>query len=148
LEVALEPLITPAAVAPAPIEEASDPQEEEEPSTPPVESTAAIGGVPMVQSSSGSFHFMQESELEAAQTPFEDGAEWVERSDAADHQVEQQNDVPPPLDLEETKLVNGDIEGSLPEVITNISFSSFIPSFNHNFCPLAASPDWCNRLGS
>jgi hypothetical protein len=39
-------------------------------------------GVP----ASSSFDFMQASELE---TPFEDSAEWVERSDAVGHQEEQ-----------------------------------------------------------
>ena len=107
----------PAAVAPEPVEEVSDPQEEEPSTPPPTESVVAIGGLPMVQSSSGSFHFMQESELEASQTPFEDGAEWVERSDAADHQAEQRNHVPPALELEETNLVNGHMEDSLVEVI-------------------------------
>ncbi|KAJ7132785.1 hypothetical protein C8R43DRAFT_648663 [Mycena crocata] len=41
---------------------------------------------PVGISASGSFDFMQASELE---TPFEDNAEWVERSDAAGHQEEQ-----------------------------------------------------------
>lgn len=112
--------MTTSATAPASVEEAPEPEEleeeEEEVVTPaPAEPTVAIGGVPMVQSSSGSFHFMQESELEAAQTPFEDGAEWVERSEAV--QEEQQNDVPPALDLQEPTLVNGHIEETFPEVI-------------------------------
>jgi len=111
LEVAQEPLSVPAAATLELVEEASDPQEEE-PTTPAAESVVTIGGVPMVQSSSGSFHFMQESELEASQTPFEDGAEWVERSDAAGHHAEPQNHVPPALDLEETNLVNGHVEES------------------------------------
>jgi hypothetical protein len=38
---------------------------------------AASGGLP----GSGSFHFMQESEIE---TPFEDNVEWVEKTDAED----------------------------------------------------------------
>lgn len=48
------------------------------------ESEVAVAGLPGAIPTAGSFHFMQESELE---TPsFEDGAEWVERSDAAGHQ--------------------------------------------------------------
>jgi hypothetical protein len=39
-----------------------------------------------VVSTSGSFAFLTASELEP---PFEDNAEWVERSDAAEHQEEQ-----------------------------------------------------------
>ncbi|KAJ7045476.1 hypothetical protein C8F04DRAFT_1064898 [Mycena alexandri] len=41
---------------------------------------------PVGISASGNFDFMQASELE---TPFEDNAEWVERSDATGHQEEQ-----------------------------------------------------------
>ncbi|KAJ7725858.1 hypothetical protein DFH07DRAFT_249200 [Mycena maculata] len=41
---------------------------------------------PVVVSTSGSFDFMQASELEP---PFEESAEWVERSDAAGHPEEQ-----------------------------------------------------------
>lgn len=121
LEVAQEPLRVPVAVSPAPVEEESDPQEEEHSTPAAAESTVGIGSVPVVgQSASSSFHFMQESELEAAQTPFEDGVEWVERSDAASHEAEQQTDVPPALNLEENTLVNGHIDESIPEVTTNI----------------------------
>jgi hypothetical protein len=132
VEIAQEPLDAPAAAAPTVVEEVSEPEEEEEaPPTPaPAEAAVGIGGVPM-QSSSSSFHFMQESELEAAQTPFEDGAEWVERSDAAVQEAEQQSNVPPPLDLEQTKLVNGHIDESLPEVIANI----FSTHSSHNSPP-------------
>lgn len=119
LEVAQEPPSAPVAATPMPVEEVLDPQEEEEPPVPATaESAVAIGGVPAV-STSGSFHFMQESELEAS-TPF-DGAEWVERSDAAGHSAEQQGGPPAPLDLaEDSKLVNGHTEESLPEVFANI----------------------------
>ncbi|KAJ7096359.1 hypothetical protein C8R44DRAFT_375950 [Mycena epipterygia] len=58
-----------------------------------VETPVAEGGLdtsasnqPLGVSASGSFDFMQASELE---TPFEDNAEWVERSDAVGHQEEQ-----------------------------------------------------------
>lgn len=116
LEVAQEPLRVPVAVSPAPVEEESDLQEEEHSTPAAAESTVGIGSVPVVgQSASSSFHFMQESELEAAQTPFEDGVEWVERSDAASHEAEQQTDVPPALNLEENTLVNGHIDESIPE---------------------------------
>lgn len=48
------------------------------------ESDVAVAGVPEVIPTSGSFHFMQASELE---TPsFEDSAEWVERADATAHE--------------------------------------------------------------
>ncbi|KAG6828808.1 hypothetical protein H0H92_006690 [Tricholoma furcatifolium] len=48
-------------------------------------SDAHVAGVPAIPTS-GSFHFMQESELEP--TSFENGAEWVERSDAVGHEPE------------------------------------------------------------
>jgi hypothetical protein len=123
-----------------PVEEASDPQEEEPPIPEPAESAVAIGGVPAVPSS-GSFHFMQESELEAASTPFEDGAEWVERSDAAGHPAEQQGGAPAPLDLsEDTKLVNGHAEESLPEVIVSIIIPPFSSTHLITFFSLHSHP--------
>jgi len=144
---AQEPFSAPAAIEPTPVEEASESQEEE-PSTPaPVEPDVTIGGVPMVQSSSGSFHFMQESELEATPTVFEDGAEWVEHS-AVDHPVEQQDGVPPPLDLEDTKLVNGHIEESLPEVIIENSLRLSSSLLTTIFFFHIAPPDRRDRLGS
>jgi hypothetical protein len=145
LEISQEPITAPVTATPVAVEEdeASDPQEEEAPPTPAaVESTVGIGGVPM-QSSSSSFHFMQESELEA-QTPFEDGAEWVERPDAVGHQAEQQMNMPPSLDLEETQLVNGVVEESLPEVIASIFPIPHRPS-SHS---VTAPTDRHNRLGS
>lgn len=57
---------------PAPEEPAEDPQELDESLVTEPETAAAAGG--------GSFHFMQESELESG--AFEDNAEWVERTDA------------------------------------------------------------------
>ncbi|KAF9462273.1 hypothetical protein BDZ94DRAFT_1290334 [Collybia nuda] len=68
-----------------PIEVEED-QVEEQPAAPPAEPDVAVAGIPAIPTS-GSFHFMQASELEAA--PFEDGAEWVKHSDAAGHDPEQ-----------------------------------------------------------
>lgn len=93
--------------APTPAEEdvpEAEPVDEEVPA-PSVEPDVAVAGVPPI-TPSGSFHFMQASELEA--TPFEDGAEWVDRSDAAEHQAEP---TPQPVVPEENAL-NGHIEGS------------------------------------
>ncbi|KAF8893392.1 hypothetical protein BD779DRAFT_1620446 [Infundibulicybe gibba] len=68
---------TPVPEEPETIEEQQDPPA---PSTVESEPDAPVAGVPGAISTSGSFHFMQESELE--NPTFEDGAEWVERSDA------------------------------------------------------------------
>ncbi|KAJ6499337.1 hypothetical protein C8R45DRAFT_112897 [Mycena sanguinolenta] len=64
---------------------------QEEPSEVPEASVAGVPDVPASNqplgvSMSGSFAFLTASELEP---PFEDNAEWIERSDAADHQEEQ-----------------------------------------------------------
>ncbi|GLB45084.1 hypothetical protein LshimejAT787_1901620 [Lyophyllum shimeji] len=74
-----------------------------------------VGGVPLVPTT-GSFHFMQASELESSS--FEDGAEWVERSEAAEQhvvEVEQTQSVPQPLNLEQ-ETPNGHITAPLPDV--------------------------------
>lgn len=56
------------------------PVQEEEPA--PVAKEIPIGGVPNAATMGGSYHFMQESEIEP-NTPFDEGAEWVEHQDAA-----------------------------------------------------------------
>lgn len=99
--------------APTPVEESVEEEEEaEEAADPPAsEPDVSVAGLPAVPTT-GSFHFMQASELEAA--PFEDGAEWVERSDATEHVAE-----PQPLEQE---APNGHTEESDPVVMTfNIS---------------------------
>lgn len=56
-------------------------QEEEREDTPPVEPTITPS-IPTSKTMGGSYHFMQESELEP-QTPFDEGAEWVEHPAAS-----------------------------------------------------------------
>ncbi|KAG6902099.1 hypothetical protein C0995_004279 [Termitomyces sp. Mi166 len=75
--------------------------------------SAPVAGVPAIPAS-GSFHFMQESELEA--TSFERGAEWVERPDAVEQPAEPETapvTVPQPLELEE-EAPNGHVEAVQP----------------------------------
>lgn len=43
---------------------------------------SAIKGIPSTSNMTGSYHFMQESELEPS-TPFDEGAEWVDHPEAA-----------------------------------------------------------------
>ncbi|THV05122.1 hypothetical protein K435DRAFT_961506 [Dendrothele bispora CBS 962.96] len=73
---------------PAPVVEATEPEEPQEQQAPapaPIaQPEVVVGTVPL--SSSGSFHFMQASELES---PSFDNAEWVERSEAAESAVNQ-----------------------------------------------------------
>ncbi|KAG8834678.1 hypothetical protein FRC17_007763 [Serendipita sp. 399] len=57
---------------------------------------SAIGGIPPTATMSGSYHFMQESELEPS-TPFDEGAEWVEHSDAATAPAAE-----PPIGIKQT----------------------------------------------
>jgi len=74
----------------------------------------SVGGVPPIPTT-GSFHFMQASELESSS--FEDGAEWVERSEATSHVAEPEHlqSVPQPLNLEQ-ETPNGHVAASLPDV--------------------------------
>lgn len=61
---------------------ATEEQPEEAVSVPPV-AEPAVSGVPP-SSMTSSFRFIQDSEIE---TPsFEEGAEWIEKSDAVDHE--------------------------------------------------------------
>ncbi|KAG5643447.1 hypothetical protein DXG03_000920 [Asterophora parasitica] len=79
-----------------------------------------VGGVPAVPTTGG-FHFMQASELESPS--FKDGAEWVERSDAAGHIAEPEHpqpSAPQALNLEQdTPIANGHADLSLPEPPTS-----------------------------
>lgn len=72
----------------------------------------AAGAIP---SNSSSFHFMQESELE---TPsFEDGAEWVEHSEALGHEEPQPEvEVTSVTIAVEEQLVNGHVVSMTQEV--------------------------------
>lgn len=76
--------------APTPTQEHSEnsPEVAAEAAEPSVEDgpEMSASNPPVVVSTSGSFDFMQASELEP---PFEENAEWVERSDAVGHQEEQ-----------------------------------------------------------
>ncbi|KAF8070001.1 hypothetical protein FPV67DRAFT_1485758 [Lyophyllum atratum] len=104
--------------AATPVEEETDAvaevEAEVEVAEPEVVADISVGGVPVVPSTGG-FHFMQASELES--TSFEDGAEWVERTDAAGHvaESEQQQSVPQALKLEQ-EAPNGHIDASIPDV--------------------------------
>ena len=62
---------------------AEEPAEAAEPEPEPL-----VVGIPVTASMSSSFHFMQDDELEE-QTPFEEGAEWVQHPE---HEHEQQHD--------------------------------------------------------
>lgn len=97
-----------------PIKEETVEEQQEEEATPPFAEpdVAVVTGIPVIPTS-GSFHFMQASELEA--TPFEEGAEWVKHSDAAGHQPEQ---VP-------AQALNGHNDESLPEVSCHCLSKSF-----------------------
>ncbi|KAG6865203.1 hypothetical protein C0991_004512 [Blastosporella zonata] len=94
--------------APTPVEEAAPVVEEEAAPEAEVEAEAPVAGVPAIPTT-GSFHFMQASELES----FENGAEWVERSDAAGHVAEPEapQSVPAPLNLEQ-EAPNGHVEAA------------------------------------
>jgi hypothetical protein len=54
---------------------------EPEPQVTPVVAESAVKGLPPGATMTGSYHFMQESELEPT-TPFDEGAEWVEHPGA------------------------------------------------------------------
>ncbi|RDB16820.1 hypothetical protein Hypma_002371 [Hypsizygus marmoreus] len=98
--------------APTPVEE-EEPEAAEAPAPVASEPDVAITPAPVLPTT-GSFHFMQESELEGPS--FEDGAEWVERSDAADH-IEEPQAVSPALDVEQEPVTtNGHIEEAVPEI--------------------------------
>ncbi|KAK0505025.1 hypothetical protein EDD18DRAFT_1127317 [Armillaria luteobubalina] len=58
---------------------------------------APVSGIPGIPVTSSSFHFMQASELESPS--FENGAEWVERSDAIEPTTEEpiQSEAPEPV---------------------------------------------------
>jgi len=83
-------------------------------STVDTEPEVAVAGVTGAIPASGSFHFMQASELE---TPsFEDSAEWVERADALGHEEEE---VAPGPDIAEAVIeeaANG--HSDLEETVT------------------------------
>lgn len=74
--------------APTPTQESAPEVADETVETPIAEGDLdmSASNQPLGVSAAGSFDFMQASELE---TPFEDNAEWVERSDAVGHQEEQ-----------------------------------------------------------
>ncbi|KAG6918053.1 hypothetical protein DXG01_016709 [Tephrocybe rancida] len=95
---------------PTPVEEVATVAEEEA-APEAIEPEAPVAGIPDVPST-GSFHFMQESELET--TSFEHGVEWVERSDAAAHiaETEVPASVPEPLALEQ-EIPNGHVEAAV-----------------------------------
>lgn len=57
------------------------PAAEEEVAEEPRVTESAIKGIPSTSNMTGSYHFMQESELEPS-TPFDEGAEWVEHPEA------------------------------------------------------------------
>ncbi|KAK7472486.1 hypothetical protein VKT23_000601 [Stygiomarasmius scandens] len=80
LEIARVAFVPPSP-APAPVTEAAEPEEQQEQPAPApiVHSEVVVGSVPL--STSGSFHFMQASELES---PSFDSAEWVEPSEAVE----------------------------------------------------------------
>ncbi|KAG6875034.1 hypothetical protein C0992_005482 [Termitomyces sp. T32_za158] len=84
---------------------------------PVADDAAPVAGVPTIPTT-GSFHFMQESELEA--THFEDGAEWVERPAVVEHPVEPEAapaSVPQPLELEQ-EVPNGHVEAEQPPPVS------------------------------
>ena len=82
----LEDHVGPKARTPTPTLSVEEPIRAEEPVEPTEpESELPVVGIPVTASMSSSFHFMQDDELEG-QTPFEEGAEWVQHPD------EQQQD--------------------------------------------------------
>lgn len=102
IEAQLHPRV-PTPVVEHPVEEAA----------PVADDPAPVAGVPAIPTT-GSFHFMQESELEAAS--FEDGAEWVERPSAVEHPTEPEvapSSVSQPLEQE---VSNGHVEAAQPPV--------------------------------
>ncbi|KAG6844619.1 hypothetical protein H0H87_005476 [Tephrocybe sp. NHM501043] len=114
--------------APSPIEEAVAPVEEE--AAP--ETEVPVAGVPAIPTS-GSFHFMQESELES--TSFEGGAEQVERSDAVGHVAEPE--APSSVPHSEQQAPNGHVEAAAPPSATPDWSAEDLP-----VPPQSAAIDW------
>jgi hypothetical protein len=125
--------------APTPIQENLPEEVTEVPETPADQGgpDVSASNQPVGVSVSGSFDFMQASELE---TPFEDNAEWVERSDAVGHQEEQA-----------VEAVNGHVSADEPAATISppdetVSFNSFLTA--HGFLTLQVADQRGAGLGS